>query len=315
MLSYESDIFPRVYVITFLIICLPIISDCFSGFPFAGWICFTEARLVYLFDWFYFQTFSRGIGLIISIAGSRFLVIASAGFHILLQDPMFSQSNFFDCFRCLLASKLAFWLSKLNVYSFFWCWSRQVYPYQPRLIIYQSWFLSIPVLCLAPLVVIPSRYFCISTCLSFRLLLLRRNKFRLVISNVNPVCDLFSTFRSEDFLVFYRLFFKLHYRGNAITFWSFVFHIVSTSTEVLVFSMLRVVQFFLLFTVSSFTTVLFFVSHRGDLLFNTLITYRFCNLHCFGDNLLPWQLFFPFRWFIKRFKEHFAAVRFWFFFN
>jgi hypothetical protein len=59
MLSYESGIFPRVFAITFLIIHLPIISDCFSGFPFAGWICFTEAKLVYLFDWFYFQTFFR----------------------------------------------------------------------------------------------------------------------------------------------------------------------------------------------------------------------------------------------------------------
>jgi len=53
----ESDIFPKVYAITFLIIYLPIISDCFSGFPFAGWICYAEAKLVYLFDWFYFQTF------------------------------------------------------------------------------------------------------------------------------------------------------------------------------------------------------------------------------------------------------------------
>jgi hypothetical protein len=80
MLSYESDIFPKVFVITFLIICLPIISDCFPEFPFAGWICFTEVLLVYLFDWFYFQMSSRRFRLIISVAGFRGLVIALAGF-------------------------------------------------------------------------------------------------------------------------------------------------------------------------------------------------------------------------------------------
>jgi hypothetical protein len=102
-----------------------------------------------------------------------------------LQIVLSSQLDFSNCFPVFHQVNCLFVKQAYQFSVYYWCWSRQVYPYQPKLIVYQSQISFDFCLCLATLAGIPLWYFCISTCLSLWLLLFTQNKFCVYISNVN----------------------------------------------------------------------------------------------------------------------------------
>lgn len=203
MLPIGSDNFPGDLIITFLIISLPVISDCFSGLPMAG--------LAFLYRGRYFPPFSLGSIFKLSLGITWLFPLLAPDFWLPHQLVFFIK-----CYSTLWFLYQASWyLSDADPVKFILIGRGQLF--------IRHWFLSIPVHlpcahgCHPFLIYRYFYWFTLSGCCFYT-----ENEFSLFHSNVNQVYDLLYTFQSGDLLVLSMLFFKLPCRGIVIIFGSFV---------------------------------------------------------------------------------------------